>query len=148
MSIRQFQAQRMQAPRDFTAIPNRPICVEIGAGKGKHALLFTGQHPHTALYAIERTKEKFVAMQKQHQLEPREYLHPVHADALPWVVHALFPAQVEQFFILYPNLASSFESIEHPIVSPKGSTNPHDHSAVQKSLPVQHVRYLNPFFPP
>ena len=29
MSIRQFQAQRMQAPRDFTAIPNTPICVEV-----------------------------------------------------------------------------------------------------------------------
>ena len=103
MSIRQFQAHRMQAPRDFQVIPNTPICVEIGAGKGKHALLFTGQNPQTTLYAIERTKEKFLAMQKQHQLEPREYLYPIHADALPWVVHALHPAQVEQFFILYPN---------------------------------------------
>ncbi|WP_422665519.1 SAM-dependent methyltransferase [Acinetobacter junii] len=103
MSIRQFQAHRMQAPRDFQVIPNTPICVEIGAGKGKHALLFTGQNPQTTLYAIERTKEKFLAMQKQHQLEPREYLYPIHADALPWVVHALHPAQVEQFFILYAN---------------------------------------------
>ena len=103
MSIRQFQAHRMQAPRDFQVIPNTPICVEIGAGKGKHALLFTGQNPQTTLYAIERTKEKFLAMQKQHQLEPREYLYQIHADALPWVVHALHPAQVEQFFILYPN---------------------------------------------
>ena len=103
MSIRQFQAHRMQAPRDFQVIPNTPICVESGAGKGKHALLFTGQNPQTTLYAIERTKEKFLAMQKQHQHEPREYLYPIHADALPWVVHALHPVQVEQFFILYPN---------------------------------------------
>ncbi|TXJ01417.1 MAG: SAM-dependent methyltransferase [Acinetobacter sp.] len=103
MSIRQFQAQRMQAPRDFTSIVNSPICVEIGAGKGKHALLFTAQNPQTRLYALERTKEKFAAMQKQHLLEPRPHLQPIHADALPWVVHALFPAQVEQFFILYPN---------------------------------------------
>ena len=63
MSIRQFQAQRMQAPRDFIAVPNTPICVEIGAGKGKHALLFTGQNSQKTLYAIERTKEKFMAMQ-------------------------------------------------------------------------------------
>lgn len=42
-------------------------------------------------------------MQKQHGLEPRDNLVPVHADALPWVVHALYPAQVEHFFILYPN---------------------------------------------
>ena len=103
MPIRQFQAQRMQAPRGFTAIPNTAICVEIGAGKGKHALLFTEQQPHITLYAIERTTEKYLAMQKQHQLEPRPFLHPIHADAIPWMVHALFPEQVEQFFILYPN---------------------------------------------
>ncbi len=103
MPIRQFQAQRMRAPRDFQAISNTPICVEIGAGKGKHALLFAGQHPEHQLIAIERTREKFLAMQKQHQLEGQSNLSPVHADALPWVVHALFPQQVTQFFILYPN---------------------------------------------
>ena len=103
MPIRQFQAQRMHAPRDFQAIANTPVCIEIGAGKGKHALLFSGQHPEQTLYAIERTREKFLAMQKQHGLEPRANLQSVHADALPWIVHALYPAQVEQCFILYPN---------------------------------------------
>lgn len=103
MPIRQFQAQRMHAPRDFKSIPNTPICVEIGAGKGKHALLFSGQHPEHQLYAIERTREKFLAMQKQHVIEGQTNLNPIHADALPWVVHALNPQQVEQFFILYPN---------------------------------------------
>ena len=103
MPIRQFQAQRMHAPRDFQAIANESVCVEIGAGKGKHALLFSGQHPDKKLIAIERTREKFVAMQKQHQLEGQQNLQIVHADAIPWIVHALFPAQVEQFFILYPN---------------------------------------------
>ena len=103
MPIRQFQAQRMHAPRDFQAIANESVCVEIGAGKGKHALLFSGQHPVKKLIAIERTREKFVAMQKQHQLEGQRNLQIVHADAIPWIVHALFPAQVEQFFILYPN---------------------------------------------
>lgn len=103
MQIRQFQAQRMVAPRNFQAIENTPVTVEIGAGKGKHAVLFSQQNPQTTLYAIERTKEKFDAMQKQHQLEPSLSLHPVHADALPWITHALYPAQVEQFFILYPN---------------------------------------------
>ena len=103
MPIRQFQAQRMHAPRDFQAIANESVCVEIGAGKGKHALLFSGQHPEHKLIAIERTREKFLAMQKQHQLEGQQNLQIVHADAIPWIVHALFPAQVEQFFILYPN---------------------------------------------
>ena len=103
MSIRQFQAQRMHAPRDFQCIENNPICVEIGAGKGKHALLFSEQHPELKLIAIERTREKYIAMQKQHQLEGQTNLTPIHADALPWVVHALYPNQVQQFFILYPN---------------------------------------------
>ena len=114
MQTRQFQAQRMQAPRDFTPIENTPICVEIGAGKGKHALLFSGQNPQHTLYAIERTREKFLAMQKQHGLEPRDNLVPVHADALPWVVHALHPAQVEHFFILSNNSSDNItEFIEN-----------------------------------
>ena len=103
MPIRQFQAQRMYAPRDFQPIDNHPVCIEIGAGKGKHALLFSGQNPDLKLIAIERTREKLLAMQKQHQLEGQVNLAPMHADALPWVVHALFPQQVQQFFILYPN---------------------------------------------
>ena len=103
MPIRQFQAQRMHAPREFKAITNEPICVEIGAGKGKHALLFSATHPDQKLVAIERTREKFMAMQKQHAIEGQTNLTTAHADALPWVVHALFPQQVQQFFILYPN---------------------------------------------
>ncbi|QIO07859.1 SAM-dependent methyltransferase [Acinetobacter lanii] len=103
MPIRQFQAQRMHAPREFKTISQSPICVEIGAGKGKHALLFSGQHPQYHLIAIERTREKFLAMQKQHAIEGQPNLTPVHADALPWVVHALYPQQVQHFFILYPN---------------------------------------------
>lgn len=103
MPIRQFQAQRMRAPRDFQAIAHLPICVEIGAGKGKHALLFTAENPQHQLIALERTREKFEAMKKQHQIEKQNNLTPIHADALPWVVHALHPQQVPQLFILYPN---------------------------------------------
>ncbi|MCO8041367.1 tRNA (guanine-N(7)-)-methyltransferase [Acinetobacter bohemicus] len=103
MPIRQFQAQRMHAPRDFQSISPEPICLEIGAGKGKHALLFSRTHPQSQLIAIERTREKFLAMQKKHALEGQANLQPVHADALPWIVHALYPQQVEQCFILYPN---------------------------------------------
>ena len=103
MPIRQFQAQRMHAPRDFQMIRPEPVGVEIGAGKWKHALLFSTQEPEKQLIAIERTREKYLAMQKQHVLEGQKNLQPIHADAMPWVVHALMPAQVEQFFILYPN---------------------------------------------
>lgn len=103
MQIRQFQAQRMVAPRNFKAIENVPVTVEIGAGKGKHALLWNEQNPSQFIYAIERTKEKFEAMHKLHTQGDHANLTPVHADALPWITHALYPKQVEQFFILYPN---------------------------------------------
>jgi tRNA G46 methylase TrmB len=103
MSIRQFQAQRMHAPRDFQAIADDPICIEIGAGKGKHALLFSTSYPEKKLIAIERTREKFQVMQKSHCEVGNENLQPVHADAIPWIVHALYPAQVAECFILYPN---------------------------------------------
>ena len=103
MQIRQFQAQYMVAPRQFKPIERTAVTVEIGAGKGKHAVLFSQENPTTQLYAIERTKEKFEAMQKQHELLTLTNLSPVHADALPWITHALYPEQVTQFFILYPN---------------------------------------------
>ncbi|SDB81110.1 DUF938 domain-containing protein [Acinetobacter boissieri] len=103
MPIRQFQAQRMVAPRQFKPIENKPVVIEIGAGKGKHALLFAQQYPDTTLYAIERTREKFDAMQKQATLTPNSHFHPIHADALPWITHALYPKQVSTFYILYPN---------------------------------------------
>ncbi len=103
MLIRQFQASRMRAPRNFHLISNATICVEIGAGKGKHALLFSEQNPEKKLIAIERTREKSDAMHKQHLIEGQSNLTKVNADAIPWVVHALYPKQVEQFFLLYPN---------------------------------------------
>lgn len=101
--IRPFQSQYLKAPRDFQPIENTQICLEIGAGKGKHACLFATENPQHTLFAVERTAEKFHAMQKQHQLQNLTNLNPIHADALPWVVHALYPQQVEKLFILYPN---------------------------------------------
>ena len=100
MPIRQFQAQRMHAPRDFQAIARQPVCVEIGAGKGRHALLFSAQNPEKQLIAVERTREKFLCMQKQHGAEGQSNLQPVHAGAGPWAVHGLFPARAEERLIL------------------------------------------------
>lgn len=104
MPARLFQPQSLQAPRNFV-LPqfSQAICLEIGAGMGRHAILFAGQNPHRTLVAIERTSAKFkvfVARQQDHQLAN---LHPVHADAIAWVVHALAPKTVEQLFLLYPN---------------------------------------------
>lgn len=101
--MRLFQPRYIHAPRDFLPIANTPICVEIGAGKGKHAILFSQNHADKTLYAIERTQEKYQAMQKLHQQMRLNHLHPIHADAIAWTVHAVYPQQIEQCFILYPN---------------------------------------------
>ncbi|KAA8733916.1 DUF938 domain-containing protein [Acinetobacter qingfengensis] len=101
--IRPFQPQYLKAPRNFQAITDQSVCLEIGAGKGKHACLFASQHANQHLIAIERTAEKFQFMFRQHQELALHNLQPVHADAIPWVVHALYPEQVQQCFILYPN---------------------------------------------
>ena len=104
MAARLFQPHFLQPPRGFVRPSfNKPICLEIGAGMGRHAILFAEQNPEKILVAIERTAAKFkvfAVRQQEHQLAN---LYPVHADALPWVVHALAPASVAQLFILYPN---------------------------------------------
>lgn len=104
MAARLFQPHFLQPPRGFVRpLFDKPICLEIGAGMGRHAILFAEQNPDKTLVAIERTAAKFkvfAVRQQEHQLAN---LYPVHADALPWVVHALAPASVAQLFILYPN---------------------------------------------
>ena len=90
MSIRQFQAQRMHAPRDFQSISSEPVCVEIGAGKGKHALLFTQTNPNSKLIAIERTREKFLAMQNSmHWKDNRIYRRFMLMPCLGLCMHSI-----------------------------------------------------------
>ncbi|MGO3859838.1 MAG: hypothetical protein ACTJHL_11345 [Neisseriaceae bacterium] len=101
-----FQPQYLQPPRGFTepvVLDESPLCLEIGAGMGKHALDFAAAHPDKRLFAIERTAAKFQAFAARAAAAELANLHPVHADALPWVVHALAPACLSEAFILYPN---------------------------------------------
>lgn len=105
---RQFQANQIHQPRDFQPLPetfwqSSPIVLEIGAGKGKHAIQFAQNQPHQTLIAIERTKTKFFAMQKQAELANLSNLLLVHADAIAWIVSAVPVASLSQVFILYPN---------------------------------------------
>ena len=107
---RAFQPQRLSAPRDFM-IPKiisdnkdeKPLILEIGAGKGKNALSFALQNPDKHLIAIERTRNKFDAFSKLATLQDLSNLDAIHADAIAWTVHALKPNSVAKIFILYPN---------------------------------------------
>ncbi|XID75212.1 SAM-dependent methyltransferase [Alkanindiges sp. WGS2144] len=104
MAARLFQPQYLQAPRNFVRPSLKPpVCLEIGAGMGRHAILFASQHPHKTLIAIERTAAKFKAFAARIQDHHLDNLYAIHADAIPWIVHALPPHSVEQVFILYPN---------------------------------------------
>lgn len=98
--VRLFRLESVFEPRGFVPIPNTPICFEIGAGKGKHALAFAKHNPDQTLFALERTKNKAAAFGGY---DCPQNLCFVHADALAWSVYALFPKQVSQCFILYPN---------------------------------------------
>ena len=105
---RAFQPQKLSAPRDFI-VPDilinaeLPLVLEIGAGKGKHALSFALQHPDKHLIAIERTRNKFDAFAKLAAQQKSSNLSAIHADAIAWIVHAIAPNSIERIFILYPN---------------------------------------------
>jgi tRNA (guanine-N7-)-methyltransferase len=107
---RAFQPQKLSAPRDFI-IPNiindnkdeKPLMLEIGAGKGKHALSFAAQNPDMHLIAIERTRNKFEAFSKLATLQNLSNLAAIHADAIAWTVHAIKPNSLAKICILYPN---------------------------------------------
>lgn len=104
MSSRIFQPHYLKAPRGFVRpVLQQPVCLEIGAGMGKHALQFAQQHPTKNLFAIERTTEKFDVFAQRAHASSLVNLHPIHADAIPWVVHALPAQSVAECFILYPN---------------------------------------------
>ncbi len=98
-----FNLNAIHAPRNCTPIDRQPICLEIGAGKGKHALLFAKANPDKTLFAIERTLDKFTAFEKCAKNEHLPNLNPIHADAIAWTAFAVFPKQIQTCFILYPN---------------------------------------------
>ena len=105
---RAFQPQRLSAPRDFAmpaAVlkPESALVLEIGAGKGKHALSFTMQNPDKHLIAIERTRNKFDAFEKMAAQQNSVNLTTIHADAIAWIVHAIAPNSIDSIYILYPN---------------------------------------------
>jgi len=123
--VRTFQPEKLSAPRDFfipkviqnvatkkTAYKNTvikddgdelPLILEIGAGKGKHALSFAAAHPEKHLIAIERTRNKFEAFTKLFDQQQMDNLTPIHADAIAWTVHAIPPESLTSIYLLYPN---------------------------------------------
>lgn len=103
-----FQADKIRHPRDFQALPatfwqQSNIVLEIGAGKGKHAISFAAQHPAAAVIAIERTAEKYRTMQRLAEQSQLANLTTIHADAIAWVTFGIPKNSLSKIFILYPN---------------------------------------------
>ena len=107
---RPFQPTKLSKPRNFVIpeiLTNKqksspPIVIEIGAGKGMHALSFAKQNPDKHLIAIERTRNKFEAFSKIAKTQQLANLTPVHADAIAWIVQAIAPNSISQIYLLYP----------------------------------------------
>lgn len=102
---RLFRTDAISPPKNVEplAVSNAPLYLEIGAGKGKHALLFAKQNPDRHLIAIERTSEKFEAFDKLAKAENLPNLNAVHADAIAYTAHHIAPNSLDGAFILYPN---------------------------------------------
>ena len=101
---RRFKPEKLFLPRDFSqpTLSDRQY-LEIGAGKGMHAMQFAEQHSDKHLIAIERTRGKYDVFAERATALGLGNLLPVHADAIPWVVHALPPESLDGVFLLYPN---------------------------------------------
>lgn len=104
VNLRQFKPEKLHPPRGFVKpMVKPPQYLEIGAGRGKHALMFAQDNPNKNLIAIERTRNKFNDFAKKSEQLSLDNLVAVHADAIPWVVHALAPKCLAGVFLLYPN---------------------------------------------
>lgn len=105
--MRAFHPEKVPLPPDFRSLtldPEMPLDIEIGCGVGFHPLHYARANPRRQIIAFERTSEKFekfLGRLKNHPALPN--LHPIHGDAIPWIVHGVSPESVDQYFILYPN---------------------------------------------
>lgn len=101
---RKFRKEAVFAPKNVpTVSTNLPLFLEIGAGKGKHAVLFAKANADKHLIAIERTSEKFEAFHKLATSENLTNLTAIHADAIAYTAHHIAPNSLDGVFILYPN---------------------------------------------
>lgn len=90
-------------------MPSQDLDLEIGCGKGMHAIRYAIQNPDRHLIAIERTKEKFdgfinrVETHKSRGLLGNNLI-PVFGDAIPILAHQISGKEIFQnIFLLYPN---------------------------------------------
>jgi tRNA (guanine-N7-)-methyltransferase len=106
--MRSFSPEKVPLPPDFRALAalaeGKPLDVEIGCGVGMHPIRYARANGERRVLAFERTSEKFAKFaQRLTNHDPLPNLTAIHGDAVAWITHALPPASVDRYFILYPN---------------------------------------------
>ncbi|MBX3021491.1 MAG: hypothetical protein KF799_07405 [Bdellovibrionales bacterium] len=104
--MREFKPERVPRPQHLDVAPPLPptLDLEIGAGRGLHAIQYCTRHPERTLLAVERTHAKFAGLEQRKQAHPElEGLIILQADAISVVTHLLKTESLERVFLLYPN---------------------------------------------
>lgn len=108
LNSRVFRPDCLRRSKNFVDVADvlanyQMVYLEIGAGKGRHALQFANRNPSAYLIAVERTTVKFAAFQKALTIEQLPNVTAIHTDAIAWTVYALPPDCLSAIYILYPN---------------------------------------------
>ena len=78
--------------------------LEIGAGKGLHAIKYCQANPDRMLLAVEKTHVRFSSLTQRKENHPHlANLVTVQADATAFVSHFLPHQSLDRVFLLYPN---------------------------------------------
>ena len=108
--VREFHSQNLpKASAVLPPLPDTNLDLEIGCGKGMHAIRYAIQNPNRHLLAIERTKDKFDGFMNRVESHRSKgllanNLTPVFGDAIPILAHLVAGNEIFQnIFILYPN---------------------------------------------
>ena len=79
------------------------LIVDLGCGVGYHPIWLARNNPNTGVVAIERTKAKFLSMQRRSNNHELHNLFCVHADAQHWIPQNLRDKSLDHLYFLYPN---------------------------------------------
>lgn len=99
---------RVELPESFVW-PRGAVDLEIGCGKGLHAISYARENPERHLIAVERTREKFTGLCSRLASHRGKgialaNLSPLCGDAISFLVHHFSEEEIfSRVFILYPN---------------------------------------------
>ena len=103
--MRRFKKHLVPCPKT-EALPacfyKQALELEIGSGKGRHAIMRARQNPDKKIIAIEKTRTRFRKFQNLIKDCSIDNLIGVHTNAIWWLSHHGKMDMFERIFILYP----------------------------------------------